>query len=88
MKITIIITSYYVTHDNKHSALIIIDVQRDIILMGAVAKIQGTLQAVPHIQHLVQLYREKGYPIIHVVRLYRARGRFGTNNLYNLSNHN
>jgi nicotinamidase-related amidase len=74
MKITTIMTSDYVTPDNKHSALIIIDVQRDFTLVGAVAEVQGTLQAVPHIQHLVHLYREKGYPIIHVVRLYREDG--------------
>jgi nicotinamidase-related amidase len=32
------------------------------------------LQAIPYIQRLVQLYREKGYPIIHVVRLYSSDG--------------
>jgi nicotinamidase-related amidase len=67
-------TSNYVTPDSKHSALIIIDVQHDFTLVGAVSEIQGTMQAIPYIQHLVQLYREKGYPIIHVVRLYRADG--------------
>jgi nicotinamidase-related amidase len=74
MKITIIMTSDYVTPDNKYSALITIDVQRDFTLIGAVAEIQGTLQAIPYIQRLVHLYRERGYPIIHIVRLYRADG--------------
>jgi nicotinamidase-related amidase len=52
-------TSNYVTPDSKHSALIIIDVQHDFTLVGAVSEIQGTMQAIPYIQHLVQLYREK-----------------------------
>ena len=52
-------TSNYVTPDSKHSALIIIDVQHDFTLVGAVSEIQGTMQAIPYIQHSVQLYREK-----------------------------
>ena len=43
-------------------------------LMAATAEIPGTLQAVQYIQHLVQVYREHGYPIIHIIRLYHADG--------------
>jgi nicotinamidase-related amidase len=48
----------YITPDREHSALLIIDVQRDFTLMGAIAEIPGTLQAVYYIQRLVQVYRE------------------------------
>ena len=64
----------YITPDREHSALLIIDVQRDFTLIGSTAEISGTLQAVQYIQHLVHFYREHGYPIIHIIRLYRADG--------------
>ena len=64
----------YITPDREHSALLIIDVQRDFTLLGATAEIPGTLQAVHYIRHLVQVYREQGYPIIHIIRLYHADG--------------
>jgi nicotinamidase-related amidase len=64
----------YITPDREHSALLIIDVQRDFTLMDATAEIPGTLQAVQYIQHLIQAYREHGYPIIHIIRLYHADG--------------
>ena len=48
----------YITPISKHSALIIIDVQRDFTLMGAIAEIPATLQAVHYIQLLVHVYRE------------------------------
>jgi hypothetical protein len=35
----------YITADWKHSELLIIDVQRDFTLAGAVAEIPGTLQS-------------------------------------------
>ncbi|HZC48521.1 MAG TPA: isochorismatase family protein [Nitrososphaeraceae archaeon] len=62
----------YITPDREHSALLIVDVQRDFTLMGAIAEIPGTLQAVQYIQRLVQVYRERDYPIIHIIRLYHA----------------
>jgi nicotinamidase-related amidase len=64
----------YITPNREHSALLIIDVQRDFTLMDATAEIPGTLQAVQYIQHLIQAYREHGYPIIHIIRLYHADG--------------
>ncbi len=64
----------YITPDREHSALLIIDVQRDFTLMDATGEIPGTLQAVQYIQHIVQVYREHGYPIIHIIRLYHADG--------------
>ena len=64
----------YTNPDRKHSALLIIDVQHDFTLKGAISEIKGTLKTIPYIRRLVQIYREKGYPIIHVVRLYSADG--------------
>jgi nicotinamidase-related amidase len=64
----------YITPDNKHSALLIIDVQRDFTLKSGNAEIPGTLQAVRYIKPLVEVSRKRGYPIIHVIRLYRADG--------------
>jgi nicotinamidase-related amidase len=64
----------YINPDNKHSALLVIDVQRDFTLIGAAAEIPGTLQIVQYIQRLIQKYRAQGAPIIHVIRLYNADG--------------
>ncbi|MGI8831653.1 MAG: cysteine hydrolase family protein [Nitrososphaeraceae archaeon] len=65
---------YYTSPDSKHSALIIIDVQRDFTLRSSPTEIPGTFQAVQYIHLLIQAYRELGHPIIHVIRLYRADG--------------
>lgn len=64
----------YISPDNKHSTLIIIDVQRDFTLPAATAEIPGTILAVPNIQQLAQKYRKLGYPIIHMIRLYHQDG--------------
>jgi nicotinamidase-related amidase len=64
----------YISPDRKHSALIILDVQRDFTLIGSSTEIPGTLQVVQYIHSLVQAYRELANPIFHVVRLYRADG--------------
>jgi nicotinamidase-related amidase len=64
----------FISPDNKHSALIIIDVQRDFVLSGSSSEIPGTIQTVPYIQILAQRYRKLGYPIIHAVRLYDQDG--------------
>ena len=64
----------YIRPDNSHSALLVIDVQRDFTLVGAPFEIPGTFNAVNYIKSLVLDYRKKGYPIIHVIRLYSADG--------------
>jgi nicotinamidase-related amidase len=64
----------YVRPDSTHYALLIIDVQRDTTLAGTAIEIPGTLQAVPYIERLVQVYRDVGLPIFHVVRLYSKNG--------------
>lgn len=56
------------------AVLLTIDTQNDFTLPGAPAEIEGTAQAVPRIQRLVQAFRSADAPIVHVVRLYRADG--------------
>jgi hypothetical protein len=48
----------YITSDREHSALLIIDGQRDFTLIDATAEIPGTLQAVQYIRRLAQVYIE------------------------------
>jgi hypothetical protein len=50
--IKIIMSDEYITPDRKHSALLIIDVQRDFTLKGAAAEIPGTLTSVQYIKSL------------------------------------
>ena len=64
----------FISPDNKHSTLIIVDVQRDFALSGSSAEIPGTMQALHYIQILAEGYRNLGYPIIHVVRIYHQDG--------------
>ena len=64
----------YLCPDWKNSALIIIDVQRDFSLGGAIAEIPGTKEAVSHISGMLKAFRRKGLPVFHIVRLYIADG--------------
>ena len=51
------------------SALLTIDVQEDFASL-----IAGTRECVPAMQRVLQAYRDRGLPIVHVVRLYLADG--------------
>jgi nicotinamidase-related amidase len=63
------------THPHRDSAaLLTVDTQRDFTLPGAPAEIEGTAEAVPQMQRLVEAFRSEGAPIVHVVRLYRRDG--------------
>jgi nicotinamidase-related amidase len=64
----------YVSPDFGRVALLTIDVQRDFALPGAPLEIPGTVEVLPNINCLVQLFRERQKPIVHVVRLYLANG--------------
>ena len=57
------------------SVLLTIDVQDDFTKSGAPAKVPGTWQRVPAMREIVQAYRARKLPIIHVVRLYSADGK-------------
>jgi nicotinamidase-related amidase len=56
------------------SALITIDTQNDFTLPGAPAQIEGTYEILPNMRTVLQAYREKCLPIVHVVRLYKEDG--------------
>jgi nicotinamidase-related amidase len=63
----------YIEPDLGASALITIDVQRD-VLDGGALEIPGTSAALSAMTSLVGAFRRARRPIIHVVRLYRADG--------------
>lgn len=56
------------------SALITIDTQNDFTLENSPAFIEGTLNVIPNMVRLLKLYRSKGLPVVHVVRLYPDDG--------------
>jgi nicotinamidase-related amidase len=64
----------YTAPDKNHLALVIIDTQQDFVVPGAPGFIPGTLEAVPRLAQLARRFRQKGLPIIHVVRLYLEDG--------------
>ena len=66
--------THYTTPDPNNCALITIDVQRDFVLPGAPLEIKGTYEILPILQKIIQAFRDKQRPIIHVVRLYLADG--------------
>lgn len=67
-------TSKYTEPHFDRSALITIDVQNDFTLLDAPARIAGTAEVVPNIVRLLQTYRRRGLPIVHMVRLYQPDG--------------
>lgn len=64
----------YLSPERNRAALLTIDAQRDFALPDAPARVGGTMAAVPAMQRLTAGFREKGAPIIHVIRLYRCDG--------------
>lgn len=56
------------------AALVVIDVQRDFFADDAPLPIDGTREAIPKMAKLTAAFRQKGLPIVHVVRLYRPDG--------------
>ena len=64
----------YTAPEWERSALLTIDVQRDFSLHDGVFFIPGTMEALPAMRSLAQVYRELGLPIVHIVRLYHPDG--------------
>jgi nicotinamidase-related amidase len=52
------------------SALITIDTQNDFTLSDGACPIEGTQEVIPNMVKLLQAYRRRQRPIVHVVRLY------------------
>ncbi len=64
----------YTEPNFSSSVLITIDTQNDFTLPDAPASIEGTAEAVPNMTRLLACYRNKGLPVLHVVRLYQRDG--------------
>jgi len=55
-------------------ALIIVDMQKDFVLPGRPACVAGAYKTIPQIKKVLIFFREKKYPIFHVIREYREDG--------------
>jgi nicotinamidase-related amidase len=64
----------YTQPEWQHSALITIDVQEDFSRQNASAYISGTDKIISTLAPLVMYYRNRNWPIIHVIRLYQMDG--------------
>ncbi len=61
----------YIQPDFSSSALITIDTQKD-TLDGQPLEIPGTSAILPAMLNLLDVYRKKALPIIHIVRIYKT----------------
>src|ERR1700735_3230782 len=64
----------YTTPVPGESALLTIDVQGDFTDQGAPAEIAGTRECLPAMRRVLDAYRQRGLPIVHVVSLYLRDG--------------
>ena len=64
----------YTAPEPHNSALIVIDTQNDFTLADAPASIPGTMEVVPAIKVLLDVFRAAHQPIFHIVRLYKKDG--------------
>jgi nicotinamidase-related amidase len=64
----------YTTPKFESSALVTIDMQNDFGLANGASPIPGTMPIVPHLVELINAYRKKELPIVHIVRLYLRDG--------------
>ncbi|SHN23404.1 cysteine hydrolase family protein [Gracilibacillus kekensis] len=64
----------YTNPNWRNSFLVTIDTQNDFTLPNAPAKIEGTLNILPKMKKLLNIYRKYELPIIHVIRLYKPDG--------------
>lgn len=66
--------SKYTDPQFETSALITIDTQTD-TLDGRPLEIPGTSAVLPQMRLLLDAYRQRGWPIVHIVRIYEKDGR-------------
>ncbi|WP_370069050.1 cysteine hydrolase family protein [Mycobacterium sp. MAA66] len=62
----------YTSPELDRSALVLIDVQNDFV--SGTAQVDGTAEHLPAMARLVELYRARHRPIVHVIRLYVPGG--------------
>ncbi len=55
-------------------ALLIIDMQNDFVLPGSPVTVAGALATVPRIRRLLDAFRARSWPVMHITRAYRADG--------------
>lgn len=56
------------------SALVIIDMQNDLVLPGAPACVKGAFATVSRIRKILNYFRTTGLPVFHIIREYRPDG--------------
>jgi nicotinamidase-related amidase len=66
--------SIYTQPHWERSVLITIDTQNDFTLPHAPAEIKGTADVVPTMKEVLEAYRAKRLPILHVIRYYKEDG--------------
>jgi nicotinamidase-related amidase len=55
-------------------ALLIIDMQNDFVREGKPLRVAGGLAIIPQIRRILDLFREKRLPVVHVLRVHRPDG--------------
>src|ERR1700733_7929362 len=67
---------HYLRPQARSAALVLIDMQRDFLDVpgDAPMPVAGTGAVVPAIAKLARAFRQRGLPIVHIVRLYRPDG--------------
>jgi nicotinamidase-related amidase len=65
---------HHIAPDRTRCVLLTIDVQRDFAEPGASAEIPGTAACVPRMRAVLDEFRRRQKPVVHVVRLYLADG--------------
>ena len=55
-------------------ALLIIDMQNDFVLPGSPVTVAGALDTVSSIRRLLDAFRTRSWPVLHITRAYRADG--------------
>lgn len=60
--------------DSQRFGLIIVDMQNDFVLPGSPTAVDGAYATIPEIVRALEFFRERKWPVFHVVREYREDG--------------
>lgn len=60
--------------ETDRTALVIIDMQKDFVKAGHPMRVEGAFGSLARVVEALELFRELGWPVFHVVREYRADG--------------